>query len=54
MKPTRQFQIAKQSDLDNALKLAQIQKLQASAAKDRQQVFEQSLKPLDPLRNLDT
>jgi hypothetical protein len=52
MKPTRQFQIAQQSDLDNALKLAQIQKLQASAAKDRQQEFEISLKPLNPLRNL--
>ena len=53
MKPTRQFQKTKQIDLESALKRAQIEKLQSSTAKDRQQVFEQSLKPLDPLRNLD-
>ena len=52
MKPTRQFQNTKQIDLERALKRAQIEKLQASAAKDRQQVFEQSLEPLDPLRNI--
>jgi hypothetical protein len=53
MKPTRQFQKTKKIHLESALKRAQIEKLQASSAKDRQQVFEESLKPLDPLRNLD-
>ena len=52
MKPTRQFQNPKQAELEMALKLAQIQKLQASAYKDRQEAFEESMSPLDPMRNL--
>jgi hypothetical protein len=52
MKPSRQFQSPKQADLEMALKLAQIQKLQASAQKDRQEVFEESMAPLNPLRNI--
>jgi hypothetical protein len=52
MKPSRQFQSPKQADLEMALKLAQIQKLQASAYKDRQEAFEESMASLNPMRNL--
>ena len=52
MKPTRQFQSPKQADLEMALKLAQIEKLKASAYKDRREAFDESLAPLDPVRNL--
>jgi hypothetical protein len=51
MKPPRQFQKPKEAELGRALKIAKIQKLQASAYKDRQDALDQSLMLLDPTRN---